>query len=50
VAWELEFSTSTAAYQQERKAMKIDFDGIQALVQIAEPGGFSRAGERLYAT
>src|SRR5574337_481714 len=31
-------------------AMKIDFDGIQAFVAIAELGGFSKAAEQLHVT
>ena len=30
--------------------MKIDFDGIQAFVLIAEVGGFGKAAERLHLT
>ena len=30
--------------------MKVDFDGIQAFVAIAELGGFSRAAEQLHVT
>ena len=30
--------------------MKIDFDGIQAFVLVAELGGFSRAADRLHLT
>lgn len=30
--------------------MKIDFDGIQAFVAIAELGGFSKAAESLHVT
>ena len=30
--------------------MKIDFDGIQAFVAIAELGGFSKAAEYLHVT
>lgn len=32
------------------EAMKIDFDGIQAFVLIAELGGFGKAAERLHLT
>ncbi len=30
--------------------MKIDFDGIQAFVTIADLGGFNKAAERLHVT
>ena len=30
--------------------MKIDFDGVQAFVMIAELGGFSKAAQQLHIT
>jgi len=40
----------TLASPGDSEAMKIDFDGIQAFVLIAEVGGFGKAAERLHLT